>query len=142
MAAHRAAVANTLAWAEESAARGDYANALAWLSVLDAIRETLREEYEVKRLDWRRVLVERHGPQCTASRTERQPRDRLERRTELPTLRSDNRSERALVGCQILPPGLVQNRRIDEMVGSPPATNVQIPTTRETQAQRVARGSS
>ena len=66
MAAHRAAVANTLTWAEESAARGDYANALAWLSVLDAIRETLQDEYEVKRLDWRRVLVERHGPQCTA----------------------------------------------------------------------------
>jgi len=66
MAAHRAAVANTLTWAEESAARGDYANALAWLSVLDAIRETLPEEYEVKRLDWRRVLVERHGPQCAA----------------------------------------------------------------------------
>jgi hypothetical protein len=34
--------------------------------VLDAIRETLPEEYEVKRLDWRRVLVERHGPQCAA----------------------------------------------------------------------------
>ena len=66
LAAHRVAVANTLSWAEESAARGDYVNALAWLSVLDAIRETLPQEYEVKRLDWRRVLVERHGPQCTA----------------------------------------------------------------------------
>jgi hypothetical protein len=66
LAAHRAAVANTLTWAEESAARGDYADALAWLSVLDTIRETLPEEYELKRIDWRRALVERHVPQYRA----------------------------------------------------------------------------
>jgi hypothetical protein len=64
--AHRAAVANTLSWADESAARGDYVNALAWLNVLDAIRETLPEEYEGKRLDWRDALFEQHTPQCTA----------------------------------------------------------------------------
>jgi hypothetical protein len=62
--AHRTAVANTLTWAEESAGRGDYVNALAWLNVLDAIRETLPEAYEVKRLDWRRALIEQHTPQC------------------------------------------------------------------------------
>jgi hypothetical protein len=64
LAAHRVAVANTLSWAEESAARGDYVNALAWLSVLDAIGETLQESYEIKRLDWRRALVEQSMPQC------------------------------------------------------------------------------
>jgi hypothetical protein len=64
--AHRAAVANTLSWADESADRGDYVNALAWLNVLDAIRETLPEEYEGKRLDWRHALFEQHTLQCTA----------------------------------------------------------------------------
>ena len=63
LAAHRVAGANTLSWAEESAARGDYVNALAWLSVLDAIGETLQESYEIKRLDWRRALVEQSMPQ-------------------------------------------------------------------------------
>ena len=63
--AHRTAVANTLSWAEESAGRGDYVNALAWLNVLDAIRETLPEAYEIKRLDWRRALIEQHMPQCS-----------------------------------------------------------------------------
>lgn len=66
LAAHRVAVANTLSWAEESAARGDFVNALAWLNVLDAIRETLPETYENKRLAWRRALVEQHMPQCSA----------------------------------------------------------------------------
>ena len=65
LAAHRVAVANTLTWAEESAARGDYVNALAWLNVLDAIGETLAEPYEIKRLDWRRALLEQHMPQCS-----------------------------------------------------------------------------
>jgi hypothetical protein len=64
-AAHRAAVANTLTWAEESAASKDYADALDWLNALDAIGETLPEEYEIKRLDWRRALVEQHTPQCS-----------------------------------------------------------------------------
>lgn len=62
---HRAAVANTLTWAEESASRGDYVNALAWLNVLDAIRETLPEEYEIKRRDWRRTLIGQHMPRRT-----------------------------------------------------------------------------
>ena len=100
MAAHRAAVANTLTWAEESAARGDYANALAWLSVLDAIRETLPEEYEVKRLDWRRVLVERHGRNARHYAWRDSVATDWSDAPRLPTLRSDNRSERALVGLR------------------------------------------
>jgi hypothetical protein len=40
-------------------------NALAWLNVLDAIGETLPEAYEIKRLVWRRALVEQHMPQCS-----------------------------------------------------------------------------
>lgn len=62
--AHRTAVANTLTWAEESAARGDYVNALSWLNV-DAISETLPGADELKRLDWRRALIGQHVPQCS-----------------------------------------------------------------------------
>jgi hypothetical protein len=64
LTAHRVAVAITLSWAGESAARGDYANALAWLNVPDAIGETLPEPYEIKRLDWRRAVIGQHMPQC------------------------------------------------------------------------------
>jgi hypothetical protein len=41
LARHAAAVTNTLTWAEESATRGRYADALAWLGVLDVIGEQL-----------------------------------------------------------------------------------------------------
>jgi len=41
-------------------------DALAWLSVLDAIGETLPDEYETKRIDWREARAEQHTPQCTA----------------------------------------------------------------------------
>jgi hypothetical protein len=58
-------VANTLTWTEESAARGDYVNALAWLTVLDAIRETLPGAEEIKRLDRRQALLEQHPQQCS-----------------------------------------------------------------------------
>src|ERR1700757_4804965 len=63
LAAHLAAVATTLAWAEESATHGDYAAALAWLNVLDVIGEKLPDEYESKRVGWRRALAERHAQQ-------------------------------------------------------------------------------
>ena len=49
---YRTAVANTLAWAEESAARGDYAEALAWLDVLEAIGDQLIGGYQIKRRAW------------------------------------------------------------------------------------------
>jgi hypothetical protein len=55
--AHLAAVARTLTWAEESAARGDHSDALAWMSVLEAIGEDLSGEYATKRRAWRRALA-------------------------------------------------------------------------------------
>lgn len=61
MDAHLAAVANTLSWAEESASRGDYADALAWLDVLTAIREPLPDEYVDKRHVWSLALAARHA---------------------------------------------------------------------------------
>jgi hypothetical protein len=61
MDAHLVAVARTLSWAEESASHGDYADALAWLDVLAAIREPLPDEYVDKRRAWRRALAERQA---------------------------------------------------------------------------------
>lgn len=52
---HRRAVASTLRWADESAAEGDFAGALAWLATLDAIREPLPDAYEDKRTAWTRA---------------------------------------------------------------------------------------
>ena len=51
--AHRVAVANTLRWADESASRGDYSDALGWLQVLDVIGDELPPEYQAKRHAWR-----------------------------------------------------------------------------------------
>lgn len=56
---HRAAVARTLASARESAARGDYADALSWLSMLDAIGQELSDEDEGLRAEWRGIVAAR-----------------------------------------------------------------------------------
>lgn len=49
---HQAAVARSLGWAQESAARGDYADALAWVEVVEAIGDSVPHEYEVNRWAW------------------------------------------------------------------------------------------
>ncbi len=54
---HRAAVANTLSWADNAAAQGDYAEALAWLEALDAMGEPLGAEYRSKRAAWQEALT-------------------------------------------------------------------------------------
>jgi hypothetical protein len=51
-ARHRAAVGTTLSWADDAAARGDYAEALAWIETLDAIGDELTGEYQTKRGAW------------------------------------------------------------------------------------------
>jgi hypothetical protein len=51
---HRAAVARTLGWADEAAARHDFHDALAWLKTLEAIGETLPDHYLRKQEAWRR----------------------------------------------------------------------------------------
>lgn len=53
---HRAAVAKTLQWADESADRGDVFDAIAWLSTLEAIGDDLPEAYEIRRDSWRAQL--------------------------------------------------------------------------------------
>jgi hypothetical protein len=51
------AVRRTLGWAQESADRGDYADALGWIGVLAAIGEQLPAAYETKRRAWAAALV-------------------------------------------------------------------------------------
>lgn len=49
---HERAVANTLSWSDQAAAKGEYAEALAWLRTLDAIGARLPEAYAAKRFLW------------------------------------------------------------------------------------------
>jgi hypothetical protein len=51
-AKHRAAVARSLGWADDSAARGDHGGALGWLQMVEAIGDQLPEAYETRRRDW------------------------------------------------------------------------------------------
>jgi hypothetical protein len=60
---HEWAVARTLEWADDAAARGDHANALGWLGVLDTMGDQLSSEYRRKRENWRLALrgAHKHG---------------------------------------------------------------------------------
>ena len=49
---HLAAVATTLQWADESADREDYFDAVAWLETLEAIGDEFPEVYEIRRRSW------------------------------------------------------------------------------------------
>ncbi len=53
---HLVAVASSLGWAQESADRGDYADALGWIVVLEAIGEEIPDGYQTKREAWRRAV--------------------------------------------------------------------------------------
>ena len=51
-AKHLAAVASSLQWADEAAAREDYADALGWLQAVEATGDDLPEAYQTKRHAW------------------------------------------------------------------------------------------
>ena len=51
---HQNAVANTLGLAREAAARGDFADALEWLAVVDVVDGALPAGWELKRAVWLR----------------------------------------------------------------------------------------
>lgn len=51
-AKHRAAVANTLQWADEAAACGDHFDAVAWLDTVEAIGDKLPVVYKTRRASW------------------------------------------------------------------------------------------
>jgi hypothetical protein len=54
---HLAAVARRFGWAEEAAARGDYADALSWVGVVEAIGDLIPIEYQTKRRAWLSALA-------------------------------------------------------------------------------------
>jgi hypothetical protein len=58
---HLAAVARSLGWARESAARGDYADALGWVRVVEAIGGPIPHEYEAQRQAWLSALAPSRG---------------------------------------------------------------------------------
>jgi hypothetical protein len=58
-AKHQAAATRSLRLADESAARGDYNDAVAWVQVLEATGEPLPKAYETKRQTW--LLAMRAG---------------------------------------------------------------------------------
>ena len=55
-ARHERAVAQTLSWADEAAACGDYAGALAWLRTVEMVGDRLSSDYDAKRQRWRQVV--------------------------------------------------------------------------------------
>jgi hypothetical protein len=60
---HGSAVRRTLTWAEEAAAEGDCATAVAWLATIEAIDGRLPAGFEAKRRAWAlRVAGESAGP--------------------------------------------------------------------------------
>lgn len=63
---HLAAVASSLRWAQESAARGDYADALGWVRAVEAIGDALPDGFEIKRQGWLGALAESQARQETS----------------------------------------------------------------------------
>jgi hypothetical protein len=54
---HTMAVRGSLGYAQDSADRGDYADALGWIGVLEAIGEQLPAVYQTRRQAWGRALA-------------------------------------------------------------------------------------
>ncbi len=51
-----AAVSRSLGWAQESADRGDYLDALGWIEVVEAIGAELSTSFQIKRQAWIHAL--------------------------------------------------------------------------------------
>lgn len=51
-AQHAAIIARTLRWADEAAARRDYAEALRWVETVRSLGEELPDEFKAKREAW------------------------------------------------------------------------------------------
>ena len=49
---HEAAVTQTLGWADEAASNRDFAGALEWLAVIEAIGTPLSDEHLGKQVTW------------------------------------------------------------------------------------------
>ena len=62
---HLMAVQRSLRWAQEAADRGDYADALGWIGVLEAIGERLPAGYQARRQLWRALSAAPSEPKDT-----------------------------------------------------------------------------
>lgn len=75
---HDEALTNTLGLAEQAAAAGNYADALRWLDVIEAIGDELPRRYRAARERWRALLdprpVERRPAAPARRPRRRQPR--------------------------------------------------------------------
>lgn len=59
---HRAAIARTVSWAEEAAARGDYGTALSWLATVEAVEGRLPPALDAKQRVWASSARLRRAP--------------------------------------------------------------------------------
>ena len=64
-ARHAAIIARTLSWADEAAARHDYAEAVRWVETIRSLGEELPHEFEAKREVWLRSLGRALGGQSS-----------------------------------------------------------------------------
>ena len=62
----RAAVEGSLGLAQDSADRGEYADALLWIHILEATGGEIPPDYEAKRQAWKRQLVATARPSALA----------------------------------------------------------------------------
>jgi len=51
-AEHAAIIGRTLRWADDAAARGDYAEAVRWIETVRAVGHDLSDEYKEKHASW------------------------------------------------------------------------------------------
>ena len=73
---HLAAVRRSLGWAEDAAQRGDYADALGWVRVVEAVGGPLPDIYITQRQAWACALAE-HQASEGASRARGSPTESL-----------------------------------------------------------------
>jgi len=59
---HAAIIERTLRWADEAAARRDYAEALRWVETVRGLGQALPEYYEAKRQTWLQFASGSRGP--------------------------------------------------------------------------------
>jgi len=67
---HQAAVSRSLEWAQQSAERGDYGDALAWVKVVEATGSQLPPAIRDKRQLWLDALSGQPSEARATSRTE------------------------------------------------------------------------
>jgi hypothetical protein len=82
------AVASTLTWADDAAAAGDYARAVGWLRVIEAIGDELPREYQTKRRKW----LEAAGAWGRIGRPARPAEDRIKSAADAAPLAAPERA--------------------------------------------------